>query len=61
MTTEVVNKWWDSLTHETKVNYIKRMNCFNWGTVLCVSAISKFQKQELYQQVFNLNGKRLRN
>jgi len=37
------------------------MNCFNWGDVLCVSGISKFQKEELYKQVFNLNGKRLRN
>jgi hypothetical protein len=35
-------KWWDSLTHETKLDYIKRMNCFNWGDVLCVSGISKF-------------------
>jgi len=31
MKTEIVNKWWDSLSHEQKEDYIKRMNPFNWG------------------------------
>ena len=56
---ETVNKWWDGLLHEQKVDYIKRMNLFNWGDVICVSAISKYQKNELYQQVFSLNNKKL--
>ena len=57
--TEVVNKWWDNLPHETKLNYISRMNGFNWGYVYSVSSISKYQKNELYQQVHKINGKNL--
>ena len=59
ISTETVNKWWDSLTHEVKLNYIKRMNPFHWGYVYSVSAISKYQKNELYQQVHKINGKNL--
>lgn len=57
---QIVNKWWDSLLHEQKLDYIKKMNLFNWGDVISVSAISKYQKNELYQQVFNLNNKKLK-
>lgn len=57
--TVTVNKWWDSLKHETKLDYVKRMNTFNWKQVICLSAISKNQKNELYQQVHNLNNKKL--
>lgn len=59
ISTETINKWWDKLTHEQKQSYIKQMNCFNWGKVISVSAISKYQKNELYQQVHNINNKRL--
>lgn len=57
--TQTVNEWWDKLTHEQKQNYINKMNLFNWGDVISVSAISKYQKNELYQQVHNLNNKKL--
>ena len=57
--TEIVNKWWDSLPYEVKLSLIKKMDCFNWGHVIGVSAITKYQKNELYQQVHELNGKSL--
>lgn len=57
--TPTINKWWDSLEHETKKDYIKRMNRFNYGDVISVSAISKAQRAELYDQVHLLNSKKL--
>jgi hypothetical protein len=59
--THTVNKWWDNLPHNLKDSYIKQMNPFNWGYVISISAITKNQKNELYQQVHNLNGKKLSN
>jgi len=59
VSTEIVNKWWDNISYEKKIDFIKRMNLFNWGNVVSVSAISKYQKNELYQQVFNINNKKL--
>ena len=57
--TNTVNKWWDALPHNLKETYIKQMNGFHWGLVISVYAITKNQKNELYQQVHNLNGKKL--
>ncbi len=51
MNTNIINKWWDSLTHEQKFNYIKNMDPYNWGRPISVSSISKNQKSELYQQI----------
>ncbi len=58
--TEIVNKWWDGLTHEQKCLYIKEMDRFNWGDVVSVSAITKYQKNELYQQVHQLKPPRMK-
>lgn len=57
--TEDVNKWWDGLMHEQKENYIARMNPFNYGRPANVYSITKYQKEELYQQVHNKYGKTL--
>lgn len=56
--TEIINKWWDSLTHEQKVKYIDEMDTFDWNKPLSVAAISKNQKNDLYQQVHGLKKKR---
>lgn len=58
--TETVNKWWDSLTHEQKVKYIDEMDTFDWYKPISVAAISKRQKNDLYQQVHGLKEKRKR-
>ena len=53
MKTEIINKWWDNLSHEQKEDYIKRMNPFNWGKPKYCYMITKHQKEELYHQVHN--------
>ncbi len=58
--TEIVNKWWDALPHSMKEHYISKMKGFNWGAVISTYAISKNQKNDLYQQVHNINGKKLK-
>lgn len=53
--TEVINKWWDSLTHEQKESLIKSANFFHWGRIQKVYSIRKQQLRDLYDQVHKLN------
>lgn len=49
--TEIINKWWDRLTHEEKKVNISKMNTFDYGSVISIAAISKNQKRQLYAQI----------
>lgn len=53
--TKIINRWWDSLTHEQKESYITNSNPFHWGWIKKVYSISKEQLRDLYDQVHKLN------
>lgn len=57
--TVVINQWFDSLTVEQLKEYFRKMNRFDYGDVIAWYCFSKYQKAELYYQVFSLNGKKL--